>query len=221
VDEKFPVKAFLTYDNYQSPAIGDQRGQVTIVDQNVTGFCDVLSFSYGASSGVNPLIDASYSFPFTPFDTTITVGYRRNSAIVVEESMQALDITSRTNTFSISIRQPFARRLRREFAVGVTLDRQRNETYLLGEPFSFSPGAVDGKATITALRIFQEWTSRTQARVIMARSRFSIGFERWGPRFMGRLPICWSRLTGGSRIASFCHGLVRHSTHAACGMTFK
>jgi hemolysin activation/secretion protein len=177
VKEEFPIKAFVTYNNYQAPAIGDQRVQATVVHQNVTGFGDTLSFTYGRSTGINPLIDAYYSFPVTPYDTTLTAAYRRNNSLVVEESLQDLDITSDTDMFSISLRQPLAHRLSGEFAAGVTFDHQRNKAFLLGEPFSFSHGILDGRYKISALRLFQEWTRRSQVQVIMARSRFSIGLD--------------------------------------------
>jgi hemolysin activation/secretion protein len=180
VDEEFPVHAYVTYNNYQAPAVGANRGQITAVHQNVTGLGDALSVTYGRSSGISPLVDASYTFPLTPFDTTITAAYRRNNSLVVEELFQALDITSRTNILSFSLRQPFLRRVGREFAVGVAVESSRNETFLLGERFSFSPGVLNGRSKIAALRVFQEWMTRSQTQVITVRSRFSLGLNAFG-----------------------------------------
>jgi hemolysin activation/secretion protein len=55
-----------------------------------------------------------------------------------------------------------------------------NHTFLLSEPFSFSPGAEEGKSRVTALRFSQEWISRSQTRVLAASSRFSLGLDALG-----------------------------------------
>ena len=71
VQDENPFKILLESDNYQSPSVGAERGRITLLDQNLTGYGDVLSFTYGQSSGIFPEIDASYSLPFTAYDTTL------------------------------------------------------------------------------------------------------------------------------------------------------
>jgi hemolysin activation/secretion protein len=51
---------------------------------------------------------------------------------------------------------------------------------LLGDPFSFSPGAQNGKSTVTAVRVAFEWTESTAQQVLALRSRFSIGLDALG-----------------------------------------
>jgi len=56
----------------------------------------------------------------------------------------------------------------------------RNDTSLLGESFSFSPGAQNGESILTVLRFTQEWLHRAQTQAIAARSRLSLGIDAFG-----------------------------------------
>ena len=51
---------------------------------------------------------------------------------------------------------------------------------LLGEPFSFEPGARHGQSVVAALRTAQEFVYRTPYQVIAARSLFSFGLNALG-----------------------------------------
>ena len=55
--------------------------------RNLTGNGDILSVTYGRSSGLNPQIDASYTLPLSPRETTLGLRYRRNASSVIEASL--------------------------------------------------------------------------------------------------------------------------------------
>jgi len=59
--------------------------------------------------------------------------------------------------------------------MSVTGEHSRNESTLLGEPFSFIAGAVNGQFQISALRVGQEYVQRSQDAVLSLMSRISIG----------------------------------------------
>jgi hemolysin activation/secretion protein len=180
VQDEHPFKVWLDFNNYQSPTVGAERGTVTIANQNLTGYGDILSFSYGQSSGIKPIIDASYTLPFTAYDTTANLRYRKNDFTVVEAPFQNLNIDSKSDIFGITLRQPFYRTLNQEFALAFTGEYERQKTFLNGEPFSFSPGVVNGESSVTALRFSPEWLYRSATQVIAARSRFSLGISALG-----------------------------------------
>jgi hemolysin activation/secretion protein len=50
-----------------------------------------------------------------------------------------------------------------------------NKTFLLGDPFSFSEGAENGRTAVAAFRGTLEWVDRTQDQVIALRSIASLG----------------------------------------------
>ena len=182
VQETNPWKAWLEFNNYQSPTVGAERGLATVAHLNPLGLGDAISATYGRSDGVNPLVDISYSLPFTPWDTTLIFQYRKNDFEVIEnDAFKALDIESKTQIFTLSIRQPLYRTPTQEFAVTLTGERLRNKNFLLGIPFSFTPGTTArGKAVISVLRFAQEWINRSPNQVLSARSRFSLGIDALG-----------------------------------------
>lgn len=180
VEERAPYRLWLDVNNYQSPAVGAERVIVNLEHQNLTGNGDILTLRYGRSEGVNPLLDFKYSLPFTARDTTLILQYRKNPFAVIEEPFTDLEIESKSDIYTLTLRQPVYRTLNSEFALELTGERLSQETFLLGEPFSLSPGAQEGESDVTAVRTAQEWVYRTQNQVLAARSRFSVGVDVLG-----------------------------------------
>ena len=185
VQERPPVLVTAGFDNYQPPSVGAERGWLSIAHRNLTGHGDPLRLSYGRSQGINPQLDIWYAFPVTAHDTTVNMRYRKNDFSVVEEPFESLDIESESDIYHLSVRQPLYRDLNQEFALSLAGERLWDRTSLLGEPFSFSPGAVNGESTVTAVRFAQEWTHRTQREVVAARSQFSLGIDALGATMHG------------------------------------
>jgi len=206
VEERLPVFVALEFNNYQSPTVGAEQGLITVADRNLTGNGDILSVTYGRSSGLNPQLDASYTLPLSPRETTFGLRYRRNNASVVEATFAPLDIESRSEIVMLSLRQPLYRTLSRELALALSGERLQSQTFLLGEPFSFSPGTTRGVAIDTAVRLAAEWFDRTQNQVLAVRSRFSVGVDALGATcHSGALPdgrfFAWlGQLQGARRL---------------------
>ena len=180
VRESLPFSVSMGVNNYQSSNVGEVRGFTTIADRSLTGRGDTLSFSYGGSEGSNPQIDAWYSIPITASDTSLLVRYRKNDFGVISAAFSPLNIVSRSDDYEITLRQPLYRTPSQEFALDFTGEHESDETFLLGEPFSFSPGARNGESAVTALRLAGEYTYRSQTQVLAARSRVSFGLDAFG-----------------------------------------
>ncbi len=187
IKERYPISAELEFDNHQAPTIGAERGLITVAHQNVTKRGDILNLTLGRSSGLDMQIDTSYTLPVSPQDTTVNIRYRRNNSLVIEEPFDPLDVKSRSQNYTVGFRHPFHRALQqeptfsqRELALSLSAEHLRSETFLLGEPFSFSAGSEDGESKVTALRFMIEWLQITQRQVIAARSRFSLGVDVFG-----------------------------------------
>ena len=177
VTEHSPYFVALEFNNYQSVTIGAERGLLTLVHHNLTGHGDVLNFTYGRSAGLDLQVDTSYTLPLTARDTTISLRYERNNSSVISGSFDALDIESSSETGRVSLRHPFYRDLRREFAVTLEGKRAQSESFLLDFPFSFSAGTEDGESIVTALSLTAEWSDRTPRTVLALQSRFSVGID--------------------------------------------
>jgi hemolysin activation/secretion protein len=177
VEESTPYRLSYEYNNYQSPSVGEHRGIVTFEHQNLTGNGDIITAQYGRSRGLDPLLDFKYSIPLTAYDTTLSFQYRQNTFAVIEPPFQELEIDSRSDIYTIALRQPVYRTLNSEIALELIGERLSHETSLLGDRFSLEPGARNGRTVVTALRLGQEWVYRTQNQVIATRSRFSFGIN--------------------------------------------
>jgi hemolysin activation/secretion protein len=182
VKEANPWKAWLDFNNYQTPVVGAERGLATVAHQNVTGNGDAFSFSYGRSRGVNPIISTSYSLPLNRFDTTFSASYRRNDFLIVENPFRSLNLNSESEIIGFTLRQPIYRTLTDEVAVAITGEHLSNKVTsvfdLPGVPSLFIPGSSStGVSTVSALRFVQEYVHRTSTTVIAARSRFSVGLD--------------------------------------------
>ena len=175
ITEANPLKAWLEFNNYQSPTVGAEQGFVTVAHQNLLGFGDQLSLQYGRSAGVNPMLNFRYAIPMTARDTTVSFQYRRFDFTVTEDPFEELDIENNAEIFSLAVRHPVYRTLDQEFALSFGLDHEQNKSFLGGQPFEFIQGAPDGRFRITALRFGQEYTKRSSNQVIAALSRFSVG----------------------------------------------
>lgn len=167
----------IVLDNNQSPSIGSIQGSVFVSHDNVLGLGDRFSAEYGRTEGLN-LYDLSYSLPLNAGDGTLTLRYGNNSSRITDEIFRDLGIKSKTRTFSIGLRQPLVHTPKTEFALGLSLDLRRSQTFLLNDiPFSFSQGAENGESKVTVLRFSQDWVDRAPNRVLAARSQFSVGLN--------------------------------------------
>ncbi|MCG6536140.1 MAG: ShlB/FhaC/HecB family hemolysin secretion/activation protein, partial [Syntrophales bacterium LBB04] len=84
VKEENWFRAYFDFNNYQSPTVGAEMGLVTLQHLSLTGRGDVLSFTYGASRGIDPRIETFYTLPVNQSDGTLTFEYRKNDFNVVE-----------------------------------------------------------------------------------------------------------------------------------------
>lgn len=180
--------ARLEFNNYQSPTVGAERGLVTAEDTNVTGLGDSLSFQYGQSQGVIPIINARYALPLNRYDTTFIATYRKSDYKVIDSQFESLDIRNDAFIYGLGLRQPLYHTLYDDFAVSLMGDYEKNTSTLLGQPFEFVAGATNGVFRVAALRFAQEYTHQTTNQVVAAYSRFSLGVGALGATANSNVP---------------------------------
>jgi hemolysin activation/secretion protein len=163
-------------DNYRAPSIGEFQGSINLAHNNLLGFGDRLSAQYGFTEGLD-IYNASYTIPWNAYDGTLGFSYNNSDSGIIEEQFRALDIKSETQTYGVSLRQPLTRSPNQEFTLGLGLDISRRQTFLEGEPYSFSVGVEDGKSNATVLRFSQDWVKRDAKSVLAARSQFNLGID--------------------------------------------
>ena len=182
--ESRPFKAWVEFNNHQSPAVRAERFQTTFAHESLTGNGDRLQVTYGQSipmnntTGVFPMINISYVLPITAYDTSLVIGYRRSDFEVVTEPFKGLAIEGHTEIFSVGLQQPVYRSLNHLVNIGIQGDYSHNKNFLGPLPFAFFKGYTEnGVANIATLRFLQDWTYRNQDSIVGVRSRFSIGLD--------------------------------------------
>ncbi|MDB9538713.1 ShlB/FhaC/HecB family hemolysin secretion/activation protein [Anabaenopsis tanganyikae CS-531] len=167
----------VALDNGRSPSVGSFRRRLQLKEANLLGVGDSLSLAYANNDGSNSF-DSSYTLPLNPRNATISFNFGTSSSNVIEEPFNILDIQSSSGYYEVTVRQPLIQTQGGELALGLTASRRESEaTYIEGERLPFpSLGADDqGRTRISALRFFQEWTTRNSRQVIAVRSQFNLG----------------------------------------------
>lgn len=184
----------ITLDNGRSPAVGSFRRRLQLSEANLLGLGDGLSLGYTNTDGSNTL-DASYTLPLNPQNGTISVNFGTASSNVIERPFNILDIQSSSRYYELTFRQPITQTPTQEFVLGLTASRRESEisSQLFQEsqisPNELSPGADEqGGTRISALRFFQEWTTRNNREVIALRSQFNLGIGAFNATVNANLP---------------------------------
>jgi hemolysin activation/secretion protein len=186
----FSVQAIL--DNGRSPSVGSFRRRLQLNEANLLGSGDSLSLTYTNTDGSNAL-DTSYTLPVNPHNGTLTLNWGTAASNVIERPFNILDIQSSSRYYELTFRQPLLQTPTQEFALGVTASRRESEADYLsdtGEKLPFPALGADaaGSTRISAIRFFQEWTSRNTQEVMAWRSQFNLGVGAFNATINSELP---------------------------------
>jgi hemolysin activation/secretion protein len=182
IQEAQTFSSQIVLDNRRSPSVGSFRRRLQVNEANLLGFGDGLSLAYTNTDGSNSF-DASYTFPLNSRNGTLSFYYGTTSSDIIERPFNELDIQSASRYYELIFRQPVIQTPTQEFALGFIASRRESDISSrlfqpdIGlPPNELSPGAdEEGRTRVSALRFFQEWTSRNTREVIAARSQFNIG----------------------------------------------
>ncbi len=173
----------IVLDNGRSPSVGSFRRRLQLNEANLLGLGDALGVAYTNTDGSNSF-DASYTLPLNPKNGTLTFNYGTTSSNVIEPPFNILDIQSASRYYELTFRQPIVQTPTQEFALGLTASRRESEASYIDPdriPFPGSGADEQGRTRVSALRFFQEWTSRNSREVIALRSQFSLGIDVLNP----------------------------------------
>lgn len=188
VKERWPYHLGIQYANNRPPSTGSEQLTALAHVETLTGHNDPLTFDYVIARGASPgfqdpefrgLDDLSiaYEVPVTSRDTTVGARYVRSSAAIVEESFRNLDITAQSELYGVTLSQPLWRTPNQQLSVQLIAEHKSNSSFLLGTPYSFSPGAIDGETSLTALRVAGQFIQRNERQVFATRLVFSSGLN--------------------------------------------
>lgn len=163
-----PYAAEAYVNNHRPPSVGSQATGVRMVVRNLSGQGDALEGTLQHTRGGNP---ASLAWSVSPLHPALRVfaSVDRSVSTVVEESLAAIDIRSRSRGHEAGASWALVETLARRVEVGAALGRRKAETTLLGQPYSFSPGEIDGVSAVRSWRVWQDWTERRAGQALALR----------------------------------------------------
>ena len=189
IEEADSTEINLSIDNYRSPSVGTIRRQIELKQQNLLGWGDNFHVAYINTDGSDSLDNLSYTFPINPNNGEIEVVHSRTYSEIIEPPFDELNIETNIHRYDFTYRQPLLQTPKRLVTIGSTFSYKNSENTLMGSPFPLSRGAdKEGKTKISALRFFQEYSTRDQQQVFAARSEFSIGIDAFDATINDNLP---------------------------------
>ncbi len=177
IKEAAPYAVMFNYNDYGSPGIGEEQIETGITLYNLKKSGDSLNAKFTIAEGCG-----NYSFDYTiPFsNTAFSANYSEYTSRSTAYPFSMLDIESRTETLGCSLKHTFDKSLSRELAAGLKFEKSRNETFLLGFPFSFTAHNDDYETNAAVLDFFQEWIERDMNYVFAFRSDLKLGLNCLG-----------------------------------------
>lgn len=154
--ESDPVRAELAWSSDRSPSVGGERIYVKSTARNIVGNSDSFEVELGTTEGATEA-SLSYRMPLFFQRSGVSVYGSYIDAEIVERPISELDVLSETKRYGAAV--DFAAidtlpvgstdsgeiTMFVDMKISAGVERVETETALLGNPFSFSPGAVDGR----------------------------------------------------------------------------
>jgi hemolysin activation/secretion protein len=147
--------------------------------RNEFGRGESLGLAFGEAKGLKDST-AKLALPVSARDTLLTVKLERTESRVVEPPFDAINVENDSEAIEVGLVHPVHKSIPREVALGATVARRKNASFLLGQPFSFVPGLADGKSVVAALRLFADWNERSASQVLALRLTRSWGLPMFG-----------------------------------------
>ena len=174
---RFSVEARAA--NNQSPSIGANDAGLTFTWFNVLGRNDPLALTGDVTKGLRETT-ISYSVPLTARDLRFHISGQLSSSKVVNDDVKDLDIESSAKQLTFGFGMPIVDTTANRLGLDLSFNREHNRTYLLHEPFSFSPGTDKGQSDVSVLQFTQDWQNRGRSRAISLASTFNLGLNILG-----------------------------------------
>lgn len=198
VEESNPLWLYLTTASDRAPSIGGERGAIGGGFRNLLGYGDVFSFEVGLTEGLNDA-QARYDVPIGTSRFSVNGHIEYSDAEVVEEPLSNLNILSDSFSFGGGVSAKLLDDVYSKCKIknvkpsecsaesistgsyflqaGVDLSKKKTENALLGIPFSFSPGAVNGETDNLILTGSLDGSIRSTKQVAAARLAVGYGLD--------------------------------------------
>jgi len=179
IEDQPRFSAGLSADNHRSSSTGAEHGNLLLSSRNLTGYGEEFRGSYGLSEGADDA-SAMLSVPVMARNTSLQLFYSKSNASIIEESFAVLEIESESEQRGLRLAIPIVEELDTKFSTTLGFEANSSSTELLGQPFSFSPGAQDGESKTSVGSLAFDWLMRGENSVTALRVAYRHGFDALG-----------------------------------------
>ena len=179
IEEANTFNTELTYNNYQAVSVGSQGREISVSEDNVFGYGDRFTVSYINTPSSNSLAGLSYTVPLSPRNNEFQIFYSYSDSSIISEPFEELDLSSRGSYVEASYRHPLLQTPKQEFALSFAFSHQDTQLFLMdtGFPTLARGTSIEGITKISALRLTQEYSNRSDRHVFALNSQFNIGLN--------------------------------------------
>jgi len=164
VTEADTQRLTISADNYRSPSIGAEEITLAYSNGNLIGLGDTLGLSYSKTEGLSSA-SVNYQIPLTAEDTSLSFFYSQSDSEVIEAPFDEIEIESESSNYGVSLSSPIYKDNNTSFSLNTGMTFKDSSSFLLGEPFSFSAGAIEGQSKSSTLEIGGSFVYRASAEV--------------------------------------------------------
>ena len=179
VEEANTFNTELTFDNERAVSVGSQGRQLSLADDNVLGFGDRFAVAYLNTPSSDSVSNLSYTFPLSAKNNELGIVYSYSNSQIVNEPFQDLGLSSRSTYVAAKYRHLLLQTPKQEVALDFAFSHQDTQLFLQGDGFPDLDRGTDlaGITKISALRITQEYSERSEDRVFALSSQFNLGVD--------------------------------------------
>ncbi len=148
---------------------------IRLQHRNLFGLGDSITVTTNLTTSGNSY-DLNYRIPVNARNGTLGVRFSTSDSRLIDPVFTPLNIRGFSTEWGIQFRQPLRRTANSEWALFSNLDVRRSQTFVFGDiPFSFVPGAQDGRLRSTILSVGSEWFQRDSSRILSGRVQLNLG----------------------------------------------
>jgi hemolysin activation/secretion protein len=179
VEEQPRFTAGLGSDNYHSASTGEWEGTAFIGARDLTGYGDEWRGTVIRAGG-DTEGSGVFSIPVSANNASFQAYFSYANSGIIEQPFEPLNIDETTRTYGLLFTVPLVNRLNDRFAVFVGAESDHSYTTLLGQPFSFSPGAQNGVSDVAVALGGIDWLLHGESSVTDLRLTYRRGVDALG-----------------------------------------
>ena len=178
VEERAPWSAEVRYDNHHSPVVGARRPSLWLDHRNLTGWGDHLDAHVGRTEGLDDF-HVAYSVGLPRSAWRVGARYERSDSLAIDPpAFRDLEITTDSTTKRVEVSHALIGQASRALSASLAFERRDSKSTLLGLPFSFIAGLLDGVVEVDVTRLAAEYTQMGTNSVLFLRGQWSEGRSR-------------------------------------------